>query len=234
MPSCQPHSVPAPCRAGGHSGDSFPAFPSVPAGPSCSWHSPPAIPARPSAPVTRFMLLPAAFSSGLPHHTPPSHPREPREAARTSQKNPFLSPPRGQRCSPPAQDEVWRAQKKGAGPKSSWREQRIIFHPFPRQQTLHSSCLLPVSPLPHLLLAPALPVFAETPRELGQVCSPELCARGLWSHPRAQQHQTLSPARRGPGCATPTPWTALASPRAGSSSSRARGCGTAELPCRAS
>lgn len=53
----------------------------------------------------------------------------------------------------------------------------------------------------------------QTPRELGQVCSPQLCARGLWSHHRAQQHQTLSPARRGPGCATPTPWTALMSPR---------------------
>lgn len=192
----------------------LPPLTSVPAGPSCSWHTPPATPApdlQLQLQDLRSLQQPSPMGYLTTHPLPP--PREPREAARTSQKNPFLSPPCGQRCSPPAQDEVWRVQKKGAGPKYSWRGQRFIFHPFPRQQALHSPCLLPVSPLPHLLLAPALAVFAERPRELGQVCSPELCARGLWSHHGAQQHQTLSPARRGPGCATPTPWTALLSPR---------------------
>lgn len=176
------------------------------------------------------MLPPDGFSYGLPHHTPPSHPREPGEAARTSQKNPFPSPPRSQRCSPPAQDEVWRVQKKGVGTKYSWREPTFIFHPFPRQQTLHSPCLLPVSPLPHLLLAPPLPVFAERPREPGQVCSPELCARGLWPHQPCPQHGggLAVPPQALQGCCPP------AVTGAGSSSSRTPGCGTVGVACRAS
>lgn len=72
--------------------------------------------------------------------------------------------------------------------QSTAAESRFIFHPFPRQQTLHSPCLLPVSPLPHLLLAPPLPVFAERLREPGQLCSPELCARGCAPTKARVQH----------------------------------------------
>lgn len=165
------------------------------------------------------MLPPEGFSLRL---TSPHTPFPPQGTSGSSQnfpkkKNPFPSPAHSQRCSPPAQDEVWRVQKKGAGTKYSWGEQRFIFHPFPRQQTLHSPCLLPVSPLPRLLLAPPLLVFAET-EGAGAALQPRALCQGVEVPPN------------------PVPTTAwawlcgAAVPQL--PQELTPGCGTAGVPCR--
>lgn len=174
------------------------------------------------------MLPPEGFSYGLPHHTPPSHPREPREAARTSpknKKNPFPSPPHSQHRSPPAQDEVWRVQKKGAGTKYSWGGQRFIFHPLERAKVY----------FPPLSKAANTPLFMFTP----SICTPPFCSLllhsqclqrpragfavpgGLWCH-QSPQHGVSQPRLCHP-----------AVPRAGSSPSRTRGWGQ-QGACRVS
>lgn len=155
------------------------------------------------------MLPPEGFSYGLPHHTPPSHPREPREAARTSPKikkktfshllhtaSTTLPLPK-MKCGGHRKKE-WVQSTAGEDRglfSIPWRGQRFIFHPFPRQQTLHCSCLLPVSALP--LFAPCSCTLSVC-RDPGQVLQPRTLCQGLVVPPqspaRCEPAQAVSPS----------------------------------------
>lgn len=173
------------------------------------------------------MLLPEA-SYALPHHTPPSHPREPREAARTSQKNPFPSLPHSQCCSSPAQDEVWGVQKEGAS-IISWRGQ-IYFPSLSKAANAPWLVFTPSISTPPFAPCSSTPSVYRDQGSQGQVCS-QSCARGLWPH---QQHQTPSPA----WCLChPNLCTGLLSPSCHKSWQQLQQdtrCGTAGVPCRVS
>lgn len=110
---------------------------------------------------------PMGYLTTHPLPTPGSLGKQPELPQKIIKKTPFPSPPHSQHHSPPAQDEVWGAQKKGAGTKYSWGGQRFIFHPLERAEVY----------FPSLSKAANTPLFMFTP----SICTPPFCSLLLHS-----------------------------------------------------